>query len=116
MRYYKTKNNKVYGLEDDQSPKDWINEEVIEITEEEARRIADPPPTHEELVDRADETKMILINEVRDNTSLLCTKLVLERINDKEKDFLDSWMDYLDLLESVDTSKAPDVDWPKKPV
>ncbi|WGM03806.1 tail fiber assembly protein [Arsenophonus nasoniae] len=115
MKYYRNKDNKVYGLEDDQDPNDSINEEVFEITKEEAIKIANPPPTHEELVNRANEKKMHLIEEVIDKTSLLCTKLVLKRINKEEKDMLSSWIDYLDLLETIDTSKAPDINWPEIP-
>ncbi|HBV9099171.1 TPA: tail fiber assembly protein, partial [Morganella morganii] len=46
---------------------------------------------------------------------MLQTKLALGRIKENEKALLNAWLDYLDLLEAVDTSTAPDIDWPQKP-
>lgn len=114
MRYYKTKNNEVYALEDNDSAKEWIKEKVTEITKEEADNITNPRPTKEQLIAKAEYDKQALITEVQAETQLLQTKLA-RAYHPDEKARLNVWLDYLDLLEAVDTSTAPDIDWPEKP-
>lgn len=46
---------------------------------------------------------------------MLRAKLALGRIKDDEKALLNAWLDYLDELEAVDVSTAPDIIWPVKP-
>lgn len=115
MRYYKTKNNEVYALEDNDSAKEWIKEKVTEITKEEADNITNPPPTKEQLIAKGEYDKQALITEVQAETQLLQTKLALGRIDPDEKARLNVWLDYLDELEEVDVSTAPDIIWPVKP-
>ncbi|EKS6398482.1 tail fiber assembly protein [Enterobacter hormaechei] len=40
------------------------------------------------------------------------SKLALGRLKDDEKASFNKWLDYLDALESVDPSKAPEIVWP----
>ncbi|MEQ5119486.1 tail fiber assembly protein [Morganella morganii] len=75
-----------------------------------------PQPTHNELVQQARAKKEFLISEVESETSMLRTKLALGRIKEDEKALLNAWLDYLELLEAIDTSLAPDINWPLKPV
>lgn len=75
-----------------------------------------PPLTRAELVEQAEAKKQALIAEVHTETEMLRTKLALGRIKEDEKAQLNAWLDYLDLLEAADTSTAPDIDWPVKPV
>lgn len=63
----------------------------------------------------AEAQKQYLIAEVNAETQILQTKLALKRIKPDELELLNAWMDYLDLLETVDTTTAPDIDWPQKP-
>lgn len=86
------------------------------ISKNDAMSIANPPPTKEQLVDLAEAEKQILIAEVTSETEMLRTKLALGRIKDDEKALLNAWLDYLDELEAVDVSAAPDIIWPVKPV
>lgn len=74
-----------------------------------------PPLTHAELVEQAEAKKQVLITEVHTETEMLRAKLALKRIKPDEESLLIAWLDYLDLLEAVDTSLAPDIDWPQKP-
>ena len=37
------------------------------------------------------------------------------RLKDEEKEQYNAWLDYLDALEAVDTSTAPDIVWPTAP-
>ncbi|AZF92967.1 MAG: tail assembly chaperone [Phage NG54] len=75
-----------------------------------------PPLTHEEHIEIAERKKQNLIAEVTQETEMLRAKLALGRINDDEKALLNAWLDYLDELEAVDVSTAPDINWPVKPV
>lgn len=75
-----------------------------------------PPPTKDQLIEQAETQKQYLIAEVNAETQLLQTKLALGRIKDNEKALLNAWLDYLDELEAVDVSTAPDIIWPVKPV
>lgn len=116
MRYYKTRNNEVYALEDNDSAKKWIAEKVTEITKEEADNITNPPPTKEQLIAKAEYDKQALIAEVQSETQLLQTKHAMKRIKPYEEALLIAWLDYLDELEAVNVSTAPDIIWPVKPV
>ncbi|EML9901568.1 tail fiber assembly protein [Morganella morganii] len=75
-----------------------------------------PPLTHEQHVAIAESQKQALIAEVHKETEMFRAKLALGRIKDDEKALLNTWLDYLDELEAVDVSTAPDIIWPVKPV
>lgn len=77
--------------------------------------VTDKAAKKESDIAAAEAQKQYLIAEVNAETQLLQTKLALGRIKEDEKALLNAWLDYLDLLESVDTSPAPDIDWPQKP-
>ncbi len=42
-------------------------------------------------------------------------KAALGRLKDEEVEQYNLWLDYLDALEAVDTSNAPDINWPESP-
>lgn len=64
----------------------------------------------------ADERKQYLIAEVYAETQMLQTKLALGRISVDETARLNAWLDHLELLESVDTSRDPNnINWPNRP-
>lgn len=92
-----------------------IQDDWTPLSEEKALEIANPPPTKEQLIEQAEAQKQCLIAEVNAETQMLQTKLALKRIKPDELELLNAWLDYLDLLEAVDTSIAPDIDWPQKP-
>ncbi|MEY1090006.1 tail fiber assembly protein [Morganella morganii] len=74
-----------------------------------------PPLSHEQHVAIAESQKQALITEVNTETEMLRTKLALKRIKPDEEALLIAWLDYLDELEAVDVSTAPDIIWPVKP-
>ncbi|CAM6972568.1 Tail fiber assembly protein [Citrobacter portucalensis] len=74
-----------------------------------------PPPTAEELVERAELMRGSLVAEARDKISLWQTELQLGIISDDDKASLIAWMKYIQALNAVDTSTAPDIEWPVKP-
>lgn len=73
-----------------------------------------PEPTHEELVQQAEIQKQALINNANNyiDSNQWPSKLALGRLKDDEKASFNKWLDYLDALESVDPSKAPEIVWP----
>ena len=115
MKYYKDKNDVVYALNPDEDPIVWIDVKVIEISEDEADILLQPQLTKEQLIEQAEVKKQYLIAEVQTETQMLQTKLALGRIKPDEKALLIAWLDYLDELEAVDVSTAPDITWPVKP-
>ncbi|HHG8607238.1 TPA: tail fiber assembly protein [Morganella morganii] len=74
-----------------------------------------PPVTKEQKIAEAEQKKQYLIAEVTAETEMLRTKLALKRIKPDEEALLIAWLDYLDELEAVDVSTAPDITWPVKP-
>lgn len=73
-----------------------------------------PALTHEENVAAADYEKQRLINEANDfmNSKQWPGKAAIGRLKGTELDQYRIWLDYLDALEAVDTSTAPDIEWP----
>ncbi|XKB80374.1 tail fiber assembly protein [Morganella morganii] len=78
--------------------------------------VTDKVAKKESDIAAAEAQKQYLIAEVQTETQILQTKLTLGRIKDDEKAQLIAWLDYLDELEAVDVSTAPDIIWPVKPV
>ncbi|HFK5463615.1 TPA: tail fiber assembly protein [Morganella morganii] len=115
MKYYLDEKNKVYGLNDDQDPAKWIPGNVKMIDEKQAVEIANPPPSKEQLAEQAEQLKQALIAEAGDKTQLWQTQLMLGIITDEDKASLTAWMLYVQKVQAVDTSTAPDIIWPEKP-
>lgn len=120
QKHYKDSKNNVFCIDIDENNKDTWEQDIKkgwkEISKEEAELIANPPPTKEQLVEQAEQQKQMLIAEVSAETEMLRTKLTLKRIKPDEEALLIAWLDYLDELEAVDVSTAPDIIWPVKPV
>lgn len=76
-----------------------------------------PPPTHDELVAMADSQKQLLIDQANEHISSKQWpgKAAMGRLKDAEKVQYNAWLDYLDNIEAVDTSTAPDITWPTPP-
>ncbi|EFH6049909.1 tail fiber assembly protein [Escherichia coli] len=76
-----------------------------------------PPPTHEEMVAAAENEKKNRIEQANEymNSRQWPGKAAMGRLTDDERAQYNAWLDYLDALEVVDTSTAPDITWPDKP-
>ncbi|HAW1857229.1 TPA: tail fiber assembly protein [Escherichia coli] len=76
-----------------------------------------PPPSHEDLIAAAINQKRSLISEANDymNGKQWPGKAALGRLTGPEKEQYNIWLDYLDALEAIDTSSAPDINWPELP-
>ncbi|MEG2040961.1 MAG: tail fiber assembly protein, partial [Hafnia sp.] len=69
------------------------------------------------LVAAADAEKKNRIDSANEymNSKQWPGKAAIGRLKGEELAQYNLWLDYLDALEAVDTSIAPDIDWPSKP-
>lgn len=74
-----------------------------------------PPLTQEELIDQAETKKTGLISSAKQTISLWQSELLLSNISDDDKASLTAWIAYIKAVQVVDTSKAPDINWPVAP-
>ncbi|EPY2037386.1 tail fiber assembly protein [Escherichia coli] len=76
-----------------------------------------PEPTYDELVAAADAERQERIYQANEymNSKQWPGKAAMGRLKDAEKEQYNAWLDYLDALEAVDTTSAPDIKWPKPP-
>lgn len=63
----------------------------------------------------AQQKKASLLAEAQSTISLWQTELQLGIISNDDKVSLIAWMKYIQALNAVDTSTAPDIEWPVKP-
>lgn len=66
-------------------------------------------------IEEAEQKKSALLAEAQSTISLWQTELQLGIISDDDKASLIAWMRYIQALNAVDTSTAPDIEWPVKP-
>lgn len=76
-----------------------------------------PALTQEESVEAADAHKKALIDEANEhmNSKQWPGKAAIGRLKGEELEQYNLWLDYLDSLEAIDTSPAPEVEWPEPP-
>ncbi|MCW1829877.1 tail fiber assembly protein [Enterobacter asburiae] len=76
-----------------------------------------PAPTKEQLIAIAntEKTRLIGLANANINVKQWPGKAAIGRLKDEELALYNIWLDYLDALDSVDTSNAPNVKWPEKP-
>nr|CAA25947.1 unnamed protein product [Escherichia coli] len=70
--------------------------------------------THDDEVRDANFQKQMLISDATDfiNSRQWQGKAALGRLKEDELKQYNLWLDYLEALELVDTSSAPDIEWP----
>ncbi|GAB2928081.1 tail fiber assembly protein [Hafnia psychrotolerans] len=76
------------------------------MTDTEAQHTAD--------VEAAEQQKAALLAEAQATISLWQTELQLGIISEDDKASLIAWMNYIKAVQAVDTSTAPDINWPVK--
>ncbi|EJD6097091.1 tail fiber assembly protein [Citrobacter freundii] len=71
----------------------------------------------ESTISAAENKKRLLINEATEyvNSKQWPGKAAIGRLKGDELTQYNLWLDYLDELEAVDTSSAPDINWPVPP-
>lgn len=77
----------------------------------------EPEKTKEQLIQEADLEKEGRIRAANDfiNSKQWPGKAAIGRLKGDELAQYNLWLDYLDALEAVDTSTAPDITWPTPP-
>jgi len=71
--------------------------------------------TREQLSAEALQNKEMLIESARAKISIWQTKLLLGRLNDDERDWLNQWLDYIDVVQAIDTNAISEPVWPIPP-
>lgn len=76
-----------------------------------------PPPTHDQLIAAAIAEKLNRIGQANDymSSKQWPGKAAIGRLKGDELAQYNLWLDYLDALDVVDTSLAPDINWPDPP-
>ena len=78
--------------------------------------LTDPPePTQVELVAQAEDKRTALMEEANASIIPLQDAADLDIATDEEMESLRAWKRYRVLLNRVDASKVPDIEWPDKP-
>lgn len=77
--------------------------------------VTDTEAAHAAEVAKADADKSNRLTAAKQHISLWQTQLQLGMISDADKASLVAWMNYITALQAVDTSTAPDIDWPTPP-
>ncbi|MEG0433401.1 MAG: tail fiber assembly protein [Morganella sp. (in: enterobacteria)] len=116
MHYYKDENNGVWGYDDEQISGGFVRDGLVKISEKEADKLlAPPPPTKEQLIEQAEAKKQRLMAEATVLMAPLQDADDIGEATDEESAQLKAWKKYRVALNRVDTSTAPDIDWPVKP-
>ncbi|MBW7618621.1 tail fiber assembly protein, partial [Citrobacter portucalensis] len=79
--------------------------------------VTDIDAEHAADVAAADAEKLAKIYQANEymNSKQWPGKAAMGRLNNEEKDQYNTWLDYLDELEAVDTASAPNIEWPTPP-
>lgn len=116
MHYYKDENNGVWGYDEDQVADGIVRDGLIEITEEEADELlAPPPPTKEQIIYQAEIKKQKLMAEATVMIDPLQDAVDFDMATDNEIKSLKEWKKYRIMLNRIEPSLAPDIEWPAKP-
>lgn len=94
--------------------RDNINS-MHEMTQKEIDAHLNPPVSKEQLIAEAEQQKQSLLAEANNAIAPLQDAVDLDMATDEELSALQKWKKYRVLLNRVDTSLAPDIDWPQKP-
>ncbi|MGJ3352067.1 tail fiber assembly protein [Providencia sp. Je.9.19] len=137
MYYYSAKNNAFYPeeLKTDYISAGSFPDDVIEIKNATYVEFSSTPPkgkirgnqggelcwvnepeiTKEELIEYAEKQKKYRENEAIEAIVPLQYAIDLGIVTDKEMASLNDWKEYRVYLNRVDTSTAPEIEWPAKP-
>lgn len=82
-----------------------------------APTLSDPPaPTKEQLIATSEAEKSHRLAVAQTTITVWQTKLLMGRkLTDSESENLNAWIDYIDAVTAVDTSAAPNINWPTSP-
>ncbi|KDW07720.1 tail fiber assembly protein [Escherichia coli] len=116
MKYYKDENNVVYAYDAYGTQDAFIKEELVPITRSEAMAIINPPPTHEQLIQAAENERQRLLSAADAIMLDWRTELMLGEISDANRAKLSAWLLYKNQVKAVDVTTDPEhVNWPVIP-
>ena len=116
MKYYKDENNVVYAYDAYGTQDAFIKEGLVPITRSEAMAIINPPLTHEQLIQAAENERQRLLAAADAVMLDWRTELMLGEISDANKAKLSAWMAYKNEVKAVDVTTDPEhVNWPVTP-
>ncbi|MEY1239806.1 tail fiber assembly protein [Providencia manganoxydans] len=85
------------------------------MSQKEVDAYLNPPVSKEQLIAETEIQKQSLLAEANNAIAPLQDAVDLDIATDEEKAQLTAWKKYRVLLNRVDTSTAPDIEWPEKP-
>ncbi|CTT98064.1 tail fiber assembly protein [Escherichia coli] len=116
MKYYKDENNVVYAYDAYGTQDAFIKEGLVPITRSEAMAIINPPPTHEQLIQAAENERQRLLSAADAIMLDWRTELMLGEISDANRAKLSAWLLYKNQVKAVDVTTDPEhVNWPVIP-
>ena len=116
MKYYKDENNVVYAYDAYGTQDAFIKEGLVPITRSEAMAIINPPPTHEQLIQAAENERQRLLAAADAVMLDWRTELMLGEISDANRAKLSAWLLYKNQVKAVDVTTDPEhVNWPVIP-
>ena len=118
MKYYKDENNVVYAYDAYGTQDAFIKEGLMPITRSEAMAIINPPPTHEQLIQAAENERQRLLAAADVVMLHWRTELMLVEISDANRAKLSTWLAYKNQVNAVDKNEAitEGFNWPNAPV
>ncbi|MGU4317698.1 tail fiber assembly protein [Escherichia coli] len=116
MKYYKDENNVVYAYDAYGTQDAFIKEGLVPITRSEAMAIINPQPTHEQLIQAAENERQRLLSAADAIMLDWRTELMLGEISDANRAKLSAWLLYKNQVKAVDVTTDPEhVNWPVIP-
>ncbi|HHR5880852.1 TPA: tail fiber assembly protein [Providencia alcalifaciens] len=88
---------------------------IKKMTDKDVEAYTNPPVSKEQHIAEAEQKKQMLLSEATEAIAPLQDAVDLDIATDEEIALLKEWKKYRVLLNRVDTSTAPDIDWPEKP-
>lgn len=85
------------------------------MTDKEVELYLNPPKSKDQHIVEAEIQKQLYAEYAEKNITILERKVRLGMATDDEKDLLTAWEIYSIKIVDIDTSLAPDIDWPQKP-
>lgn len=89
--------------------------EMKKMSQKDVDAYLNPPIPKEQLITEAEQKKQALLAEANNEIAPLQDAVDLGMATDEEKAKLTAWKTYRVLLNRVDTSISPNIDWPQKP-
>lgn len=115
MQYYKCLiSGEIYGY-DCPTQDELITDNLIKLTKKELELLEQSQNPPQDTKEEANNKKEYLLSVASDVIKPLEYAVKLNVATDAEKELLTQWQLYIVLVNRVDTSLAPDIDWPEQP-